>query len=264
MEDKFFKDDGFIEVENVVEKLQDIATNDSPEDGDIVEDGKYILVRKGLFKKKLKKVKLLSQRKFNLWIGMMIAYGLIFSSFFSFFWWDSYNGVSNDILWVHVIFSLISMAIGNFIKKKSHSWGLSFLGYNFIVLPLGLTISLLLNKFFQTNVNYALLVTGIITSLITIIAIIKPNIFEKLWKSILIICIFSIVGEGIALFFGFCCNFFDMIFVILLSIHLGYSWQSAQDLDKTKDEAVKVASDIYVDIFALFLSILSAINDDDE
>ena len=86
---------------------------------------------------------------------------------------------------------------------------------------------------------------------------IKPNLFKGMGTTLGVVLLISLVVEIFCLLVGISTGFFDFLFVIVFSLYIGYDWYKAQQLDRTKDNAIDVALEIYLDIINLFLRLLS-------
>ena len=136
--------------------------------------------------------------------------------------------------------------------------GMSFLGYNLIVVPIGAVLSLSLPDFDSDLIMTAMLYTGSITAVMTALASFFPQLFSGLGKALGIALLVTLILSLVS------CFFFDgageMIFLWvgagIFTLYIGYDWYKAQAYPKTLDNAVDSALDLYLDIINLFLKIL--------
>ena len=141
---------------------------------------------------------------------------------------------------------------------KSTNPMVSFIGYNLVVLPIGVLLSLLLLGFPVGIVVKAMALTGMVTATMMLLAIIRPQFFLGLGRTLFLTLIIGIVAEVVATWlFGYRGAIFDWLFVILFSGYIGYDVAKSQAYPKTLDNAVDSALDIYLDVINLFIRLLS-------
>lgn len=142
---------------------------------------------------------------------------------------------------------------------RSDKPAMSFLGYNLIVLPIGVLLCLVLPGYAHV-VNEAILLTGGITLTILALATIFPHWFAGMGRT-LGICLLAgvILSLGTALL-GLSSNFLCWGFAILFTLYLGFDLARAQMYPKTVDNAIDCAIDIYLDIINIFMRLLSILN----
>lgn len=163
-------------------------------------------------------------------------------------------------LWLFVGYFVLALA-GIFISAKSTNPWISFLGYNLLVLPIGVMLCLLLPGFPVEIVTKALLLTGVVTATMTLLGLVRPQIFLGLGRTLFISLIVGIVAELVATFlFHYTGTAFDWIFVILFSAYIGYDVAKSQMYPKTVDNAVDCALDIYLDIINIFIRLLALLS----
>lgn len=168
------------------------------------------------------------------------------------------SGVSP--LWLFVGYFVLALA-GVFISARSTNPWLSFLGYNLLVLPIGVMLCLLLPGIPVAIVTKALLLTGIVTATMTLLGMVAPNAFLSMGRTLFIALLVGIVAELVATFlFHYTGAAFDWIFVILFSAYIGYDVAKSQIYPKTVDNAVDCALDIYLDIINIFIRLLAILS----
>jgi FtsH-binding integral membrane protein len=164
-------------------------------------------------------------------------------------------GVSS---WVLLLGYLVPTLIGVLMAAKSTNPMVSFIGYNLVVLPIGVLLSLLLLNFPVGIVVKAMALTGMVTATMMLLAIIRPQFFLGLGRTLFLTLIIGIVAEVVATWLlGYRGEIFDWVFVILFSGYIGYDVAKSQAYPKTLDNAVDSALDIYLDIINLFIRLLS-------
>ncbi len=163
-----------------------------------------------------------------------------------------------------VIVGYLVFAIGGIVLsvKSDNPW-ISFLGFNLLVVPMGVVLCLIVPWMPVTIVTKALLLTGIVTATMILLGLIRPQLFLGLGRTLFIALLVGIVAELVATFLlGYRGVAFDWLFVIIFSGYIGYDIAKAQMYPKTIDNAVDCALDIYLDIINLFIRILALLSRD--
>ena len=201
----------------------------------------------------------LSSRSYNLALTGLLAYGLLLNAVMVYYFAEPLRqmliGVSS---WVLLLGYLVPTLIGVLMAAKSTNPMVSFIGYNLVVLPIGVLLSLLLLGFPVGIVVKAMALTGMVTATMMLLAIIRPQFFLGLGRTLFLTLIIGIVAEVVATWLlGYRGEIFDWVFVILFSGYIGYDVAKSQAYPKTLDNAVDSALDIYLDIINLFIRLLS-------
>jgi len=160
-------------------------------------------------------------------------------------------------LWLFVGYIVLAL-VGIMMSARSSSPVVSFIGFNLLVLPMGVMLCLLVPGLPVAVVTKALLLTGIVTATMVLLGIVQPNLFLSMGRTLFIAFIAAFIAELVATFlFHYNGTAFDWIFVILFSGYIGYDVAKAQIYPKTVDFAIDCALDIYIDIIGLFIRLLS-------
>lgn len=163
-------------------------------------------------------------------------------------------------IWLFVGYFVLAIA-GIAISAKSTNPWISFLGYNLLVLPIGVILCLILPGIPVAIVTKALLLTGIVTATMTLLGLVAPNIFLGMGRTLFIALIVGILAELVATFlFHYTGTAFDWLFVVLFSGYIGYDVAKSQIYPKTVDNAVDCALDIYLDIINIFIRLLALLS----
>lgn len=198
----------------------------------------------------------LSTSAYNLVIGACLLYGFIINAlmvkFLSPFFIDL-----NPLVFIIGYFVL---AISGIIISKSNKPGLSFLGYNLVVIPVGAVLAICLPDYSTANIFSAIVITGIVVAVMMLLSTLFPNLFSKMGTALFIALSVSILAEVIAMLFSFDGGIFNWIFVVIFSLYIGYDWYRAQQFPKSLDNAIDCVIDLYLDIINLFLRILEIIS----
>ncbi|MCR5256294.1 MAG: Bax inhibitor-1 family protein [Acetatifactor sp.] len=154
-----------------------------------------------------------------------------------------------------IAYLILSMA-GIHIAKRSKKPAISFLGYNMMVIPLGVIISPILSSYGITTLRYAFISTATATVLMLVLAILYPAIFISAGRGLFAAMSIGLITELIFMLFGLRPGIFDFIFVGVFCGYIGYDWALAQQTRKTVDAAIDSACSLYLDIINLFLRLL--------
>ena len=204
--------------------------------------------------------KLISTRAYNTIMSLTIAYGLFINVLLCAFVGNVYNYV-NPLLFLIAYFVLCIGGIT--IANRSSSPAVSFLGYNMVVIPMGLVISSVVSVYVSISPAVVLLAfidTLIVTGLMVVAAVALPSFFAKMGR-ILGIAIFGLIICYFvnALFFRTESMLLAWVAAAIFSLYIGYDFWRSQQYPKTVDNAIDCALDIYVDIANLFLRILEIV-----
>ena len=163
-------------------------------------------------------------------------------------------------LWIFFGYFVLAIA-GIAISARSTNPWISFLGYNLLVLPIGVLLCLILPGIPVAIVTKALLLTGIVTATMTLLGLVAPNVFLGMGRTLFIALIVGILAELVATFlFHYTGTAFDWLFVVLFSGYIGYDVAKSQIYPKTVDNAVDCALDIYLDIINIFIRLLALLS----
>ena len=157
-----------------------------------------------------------------------------------------------------VVVYIVCVIAGIVIAHKSEKPLVSFLGYNLIVVPVGLCVAaaVITGGYSPSVVWHAIITTAGVTVIMVAAGLLFPQFFEKIGS----ILFFGLIG----VLFGFLVSFFlpgvNMAFTILsaglFSLYIGYDIYRSQQFPHTVDNAIDCAVDLYLDIINLFLNLL--------
>lgn len=195
----------------------------------------------------------MSERKYNLVIGGCLTYGFIMNAIMVMTCGELFSQ-ANPLIFLIGYFACSILGI---FLTVSDSPGISFLGYNLVVVPIGSVLSICLPLYNGAAILMAIIATGIAVLIMTSLATAFPTIFTGMGRTLFIALIVSILAELAAIFvFGYTGTIFDWIFVVIFSLYIGYDWCKAQAYPKTLDNAIDSACDLYIDIINLFIRLV--------
>lgn len=198
---------------------------------------------------------IISAAAYNLTIGLTLCWGFAIN-------WLMVTNIDTASIaginsWVFFIGYLASCFFGIYLFKSSSSPIVSFVGYNFVVVPFGLIINLVVSDYDPQIVADAIRVTGLVTIGMMCLGSLFPAFFQKIAPILFIALLLTIVVELVEVFiFGVHHGILDWIVAIIFCGYIGYDWGRANQIPKTLDNAVDSAAALYMDIINLFLRIL--------
>lgn len=201
---------------------------------------------------------ILSERAYNITIGVVLLWGFLVNILMCKFCTDIFMSWN----FVAVIIGYFVVAIiGIMMSVKSNNPVISFIGYNLVVLPVGVVLSIALTKYDQISIMNALMITTAVTIVMIVLSSIYPDIFLSMGK-VLFACLTGVViFEVIFLFLGISTpSLWDFGVALIFCGYIGYDWAEAQEKTHTLDNAIDSVVGLYLDIINLFLRILSSSN----
>jgi FtsH-binding integral membrane protein len=197
----------------------------------------------------------ISANVYNLVIGLVLSWGFLVN-------WLMVKSIPLEAiqsvnLWVFIIGYLAACFFGIYLFTKSDSPLVSFIGYNFVVIPFGLMINIVVAQYEPALVLAAIRVTGMVTVVMMILGTIFPKFFQKISGALTIALLVVIVVEAIEVFvFKVHHGIIDWVVAAIFCGYIGYDWGRANRIPRTVDNAIDSAASLYMDIINLFLRIL--------
>jgi hypothetical protein len=181
--------------------------------------------------------------QYNLIIGFVLLWGLAFN-------WYTVNEIGLSPLEgfsdVQLFFGYVGcVAAGTLFYTYLDHAVYSFVGYNLIVLPLGLFILRFMPWIEPEIVGHAFQATSSVVVLVSATASLSPKYGARFLFALLA---GLMVQWGFVLFEGWSVGVFDCVFLSLFCGYIGFDWAKAQQLTKTWDNAVDAAAAIYMDV----------------
>ena len=198
----------------------------------------------------------ISDRAYNLVMGGVVLYGLGLNFLMCLFLGDVISAI-NPIAFLIAYF--VCCIAGITISRKSDNPLVSFLGYNLVVLPIGLVVSSCVEGYGGVSsaiVGEAFYYTMLITAIMVLAGCLFPTFFDRI-GGVLFACLLGIVlCSLLSFFFPIGGNGLSLFAAAIFALYIGYDYHRAQQFPRTVDNAVDCALDIYLDIINLFLRIL--------
>jgi FtsH-binding integral membrane protein len=198
---------------------------------------------------------IISPALYNLVIGLTLCWG------FAINWLMVENidpqSIANINPLIFIIGFLASCFFGIYLFNKSDKPIVSFIGYNFVVVPFGFMVNLAVSRYDPAIVSEAIRITGIVTVIMMGLGSAFPAFFKKISGALSIALLVVIIVELVEVFiFGIHHGILDWIVVLIFCGYIGYDWGRANQIPKTVDNAIDCAAALYMDIINLFLRIL--------
>ena len=134
-----------------------------------------------------------SSRLYNFTIGVVLCWG---------FWinWLMVGNIPVESItainpWVFFIGYFASCFFGVYLFSKSSNPLVSFVGYNFVVVPFGLIINLVVSRYDPSLVLSAIKVTGLVTGMMMLLGTIFPTFFQRIVGALTIALVVVLVVE---------------------------------------------------------------------
>jgi FtsH-binding integral membrane protein len=192
---------------------------------------------------------------YNLVIGLVLCWGFFIN-------WVIVKNVSYSALarinpLLFIVMYIASCFLGVFLFRSSTNPLVSFIGYNFVVVPFGLVVNMVVHQYNPALVLEAIRITGLVTALMMFAGTLFPDFFRKIAGALTIALIAVIIIEMVEIFiFRMHHGILDWVVVLIFCGYIGYDWGRANRIPKTVDNAVDSAASLYIDIINLFLRIL--------
>ena len=147
---------------------------------------------------------------------------------------------------------------GVFLAHRSDRPAISFLGYNLIVIPMGLTVGMavVMGGYNPSVVWHAVITTAGVTVIMVAAGLLFPQFFAKIGSILFFGLIGVLLGFLVAIFLPGVNMAFTILSAGLFSLYIGYDVYRSQQFPRTVDNAIDCAIDIYLDIINLFLDLL--------
>lgn len=152
---------------------------------------------------------------------------------------------------------LASSFLGNYLVAKPAAPAVNFVGYNLIVIPFGIILSLAVARYDAVVVSDALMLTAVVTAIMMTLGSMYPQVFAKAVGTLTMALIAAVVVEMIGVFFLHRdYAFIDWIVVACFCGYIGYDWGRANAIPKTLGNAIGSSASLYMNIINLLLRIM--------
>lgn len=204
----------------------------------------------------------LSMPAYNLAMGMVVLYGLVMNAIFCSFFSYQAMAIMGSRPVIFLVGYFVLVIAGSLIASKSRNPLISFLGYNMIVLPIGVIVSAVVGTTAAPVVLDAIKITSGVVLVMIGLSCIFPRFFLSLGKALFVSLIALILVSFVMMLLRVSSLMVSYAAAGIFSLYIGYDIQRAQQYPRTLDNAVDCAIDIYLDVINLFLRILNILNRD--
>lgn len=199
---------------------------------------------------------IISDRAYNTVLGSTIGWGILLNVILCMFCGDFVDSINPLVFLIGYFVCAFS---GMAIAYKSDNPIISFIGYNMVVVPVGLVIACVVSAYGGLGsevVGLAFVFTMIITFCMVGLSVIYPSFFSKIGGLLISTLIGLIICESFSLIFGFDTYWFTWVGAVIFSLYIGYDFWVSQQYIKTIDNAIDSSVAIYLDIANLFLKLV--------
>lgn len=198
--------------------------------------------------------KTLSNRTYNLLIGVVLLYGFIVNFVMVKLFANTFKTWNPSSVFIcYFLIAVSGIVIHHRFKKPLTS----FIGYNLIVLPISPALSLVLRTTQTDTLIRTIITTTAVTLVMIIIATIKPHLFSSLCTTLLIILLLVITVEVVLLLFGVTMpRWWDILMALIFCTYVGCDWSLAQQREHTVKNAIDVSINLYLDIINIFVRLI--------
>jgi len=198
---------------------------------------------------------LVSPATYNLVIGLTLCWGFLAN-------WLIVKYIDTQYLlsiplFVFFIAYFASCFLGIYLFNRYTEPAISFIGYNFVVIPFGLVVNIVVSRYDPTLVLGAIQVTALVTVVMMLLGATFPDFFKSIGTTLFISLLAMIFVELFQiLVLGRVNEWVDWVVALIFCGYIGYDWGRANQIPKTVDNAIDSAAALYMDIINLFLRIL--------
>jgi FtsH-binding integral membrane protein len=213
------------------------------------------MLESDVFNRRSTDSKLISPAFYNVTIGLCLFWGFFVN-------WLLVVNIDPEFLrainlWVFFIGYFASCFFGVYLFNSSKKPIISFIGYNFVVVPFGLIVNMVVSQYDESLVIEAIRITAGVTLIMLILGSMYPKFFQKISGALTIALVAVLIIELFQVFvLGIHHDWIDWAVAVIFCGYIGYDWGRANQIPKTLDNAVDSAAALYMDIINLFLRIL--------
>lgn len=196
-----------------------------------------------------------TRERFNLILGGTLLWGFLMNILFCVFFGRAAAQLPYGVIMVAY---LILAFTGIMINTRSSKPIWSFIGYNLVVLPLGLVLSVLIADAGADAVKETFQITAGVAAGMLLLSNWKPDLFARMGPCLLGALLLALVAELVMFLFNRSFQWMNVIVALIFCGYIGFDWARAQSRPCTADNAIDSACALYLDIINLALRILSS------
>ena len=196
-----------------------------------------------------------TRERFNLILGLTLLWGFVVNILFCIF----FGRAAAQLPYGAIMIAYAVLAFtGIMINTRSSKPIWSFIGYNMVVLPLGLVLSVLIADAGADAVRETFQITAAVTTGMLLLSNWKPAFFEKMGPCLLAALLLTLAAELVLFFLNRSFEGVNVVVALIFCLYIGFDWARAQRRPCTADNAIDSACALYLDIINLALRILAS------
>ena len=196
-----------------------------------------------------------TRERFNLILGGTLLWGFLMNILFCVL----FGRAAAQLPYGAVTIAYVILAFtGILINTRSQKPIWSFVGYNLIVLPLGLVLSILIADAGAEAVRETFQITAAVTTGMLLLYNWKPAFFARMGPCLLGALLLTLAAELALFLFQRSFELTNVIVALIFCGYIGFDWARAQQRPCTADNAIDSACALYLDIINLAMRILAS------
>ena len=196
-----------------------------------------------------------TRERFNLILGGTLLWGFLLNVLFCIFFKSAVARLPYGV--VMIAYAVLAFT-GILINTRSSKPVWSFVGYNLVVLPLGLILSVLITEVGSDAVREAFQIASAVTAGMLLLSNWKSELFLRMGPCLFAALLLTMIAELVQFFINRSFVPTNLIATAIFCLYIGYDWARAQQRPCTADNAIDSACALYLDIINLVMRILSA------
>lgn len=161
---------------------------------------------------------------------------------------------------------LILPFVGSFMVSRTKSIGWAILGLHLVVVPYGVLLGPVIEAYVRAGafplVQRALMLTGCVTGIMTILGLMYPRLFSRLggvlFGGLIALLIIRLVQMFVTSLQG--ATWVEWLAAGIFTLYLGYDWYRASVIPANLRNAIVIAVELYLSILNLFLTVLRLVS----
>ncbi|MBR4234743.1 MAG: US12 family protein [Clostridia bacterium] len=202
----------------------------------------------------------ISRRAYNMIIAGMLLWGFLLNYLIVTLWSGAVISYAARGGSTAILIGYFVCALAGSFMVNARSPIVSFIGYNLIVLPIGVVLCLLLPGYDASVISTAIIFTAAVTFVFALLGTLYPAVFLSMGRALMAGLGILVIGGLILSLFGRSGGLLTSYLAAgLFSLFIGFDWARCNVCASTLNNAVSVAANLYLDIINLFLRVLSII-----
>ena len=196
-----------------------------------------------------------TRERFNLILGGTLLWGFLVNILFCVFFRDAAAQLPYGV--ILIAYAVLAFS-GIMINTKSSKPVWSCVGYNLVVLPLGLVLAALIADAGADAVRETFQITAAVTAGMLLLSNWKPEFFSRMGPCLLGALLLTLAAELVTILINRSFEAINIVAALIFCGYIGFDWARAQQRPCTADNAIDSACALYLDIINLALRILAS------